>query len=188
MTSAAQLGQLNAIGVPQSRQKRPGDASISPQLGHVAATLTSPDGRGTPGVSGANHALFGDADEVNVLRLCWLGVPTTQYDMMIGLFRDVMGLPVDFAESTTTEMALPSGDRVQVFAPDHPYFEFYREHASGPVALFEVDDVHVARAELDRAGIEVLGEIERESRWDWLHFRAPDGNLYGLTSTRSTTP
>jgi hypothetical protein len=50
--------------------------------------------------------------------------------------------------------------------------------------LFEVDDVHVAHSELIAAGIEVIGSIERDSNWEWLHFRGPDGNLYDLASRR----
>lgn len=85
---------------------------------------------------------------MNVLRLCWLGIASHEYDPMVRLLRDVMGLHVEFEKVTTTELSLPSGDRVQVFAPGDPYFEFFREHASGPVALFEVDDVRVARARI----------------------------------------
>jgi glyoxalase/bleomycin resistance protein/dioxygenase superfamily protein len=50
------------------------------------------------------------------------------------------------------------------------------------VPLLEVDDVHEARAELVAAGVEVVGEIERDSAWEWLSFRGPDGNLYELGS------
>ncbi len=53
---------------------------------------------------------------MRVLRLCWLGIPTSEYQPMVELLRDVMGLAVEFAEPTTTELSLPSGDRVQVFA------------------------------------------------------------------------
>jgi catechol 2,3-dioxygenase-like lactoylglutathione lyase family enzyme len=103
---------------------------------------------------------------------------------MVRLFRDVMGLAVEFEEPTTTELSLPSGDRVQVFAPEDPYFEFFGEQTSGPVALFEVDDVDAAHAELAAAGIEIVGGTERDSNWEWLHFRAPDGRLYELASRR----
>jgi catechol 2,3-dioxygenase-like lactoylglutathione lyase family enzyme len=124
---------------------------------------------------------------MKVLRLCWLGIPAQEYDPMVGFLRDVMGLRVEFEEPRTAELSLPSGDRVQVFAPGDPYFDFFLEHAAGPVALFEVDDVHVARADLVEAGIEVIGEIEGDRKWEWLHVRAPDGNLYEFASRRSTT-
>jgi hypothetical protein len=101
---------------------------------------------------------------------------------MVGLLRDVMGLRVEFEERTTTELSLPSGDRIQVFAPGDRYFEFFSKHATGPVALFEVDDLRAAREALIAASIDVIGSIERDSQWEWLHFRGPDGNLYELAS------
>ena len=56
------------------------------------------------------------------------------------------------------------------------------------MALFEVADVHGARGELVAAGIEVVGSIERDREWEWLHFRAPDGNLDGLGQRRRDEP
>jgi catechol 2,3-dioxygenase-like lactoylglutathione lyase family enzyme len=106
---------------------------------------------------------------------------------MVRFLRDIMGLRVEFEQPTTTELSLSSGDRVQVFAPGDPYFAFFSEQASGPVALFEVDNVQVAHSELIAAGIEVIGSIERDSNWEWLHFRGPDGNLYDLASRRQKT-
>jgi hypothetical protein len=52
--------------------------------------------------------------------------------------------------------------------------------------LFVVDEIHAANAELVTAGIEIVGALERDSDWEWLHFRGPDGNLYELASRRST--
>jgi len=121
---------------------------------------------------------------MKTLRLCWLGVPAKDYEAMLRLLRDVMGLHVEFEEPTTTELSLPSGDRVQVFAPGDPYFEFFQEHSSGPVVLFEVDNVQEARADLIAAGIQVIGDIERDRNWEWLHFRGPDNSLYELASRR----
>jgi catechol 2,3-dioxygenase-like lactoylglutathione lyase family enzyme len=123
---------------------------------------------------------------MRVLRLCWLGIPAREYEPMIRLLRDVMGLRVEFEEPTTTELSLPSGDRVQVFAPGDAYFDFLGKHANGPVALFEVDEIHTAHGELAAAGVEIVGAIEQDSDWEWLHFRGPDGNLYELASRRST--
>jgi catechol 2,3-dioxygenase-like lactoylglutathione lyase family enzyme len=122
---------------------------------------------------------------MRVLRLCWLGIPSQEYEPMVRFLREVMGLRTEFEEATTTELSLPSGDRVQVFSPSDPYFRFFREHANGPVALFEVDHVPTAHADLVAAGIEIIGKIEHDSDWEWLHFRAPDGNLYELASRRT---
>jgi hypothetical protein len=54
---------------------------------------------------------------------------------------------------------------------------------TGPVVGFVVDDVVAGRAELIAAGIEILDEIHWSTRregYGWFHFRAPDGNVYGL--------
>jgi predicted enzyme related to lactoylglutathione lyase len=123
---------------------------------------------------------------MRVLRLCWLGIPTEEYDAMVRLLRDTMRLRVEFEEPTTTELSTAAGDRVQVFAPGDPYFEFFRRTSAGPVALFEVDDLDEARRELVAAGADVIGANERDSDWEWLHFRAPDGNLFALAARRQT--
>jgi catechol 2,3-dioxygenase-like lactoylglutathione lyase family enzyme len=123
---------------------------------------------------------------VKVIRLCWLGIAAEEYDPMVRFLRDVMELEVRFDEPTTTELSLPSGDRVQVFAPGDPTFELFAEQASGPVALFEVDDIHAAHRELVAGGIEIVGDVERDRNWEWLNFRAPDGNLYELASRISS--
>jgi catechol 2,3-dioxygenase-like lactoylglutathione lyase family enzyme len=119
---------------------------------------------------------------MNILRMCWLGVATPQHEAMLGMLRDVLGLRVEFEEPGTAELSLPSGDRVQLFAPEHPTYRLFRDNASGPVALFEVDDLESARAELDAAGIEVVGGPGRDTAWEWLNFRAPDGHLYELAA------
>jgi catechol 2,3-dioxygenase-like lactoylglutathione lyase family enzyme len=85
---------------------------------------------------------------------------------------------VELQEPGTTELSLADGDRVQVFGPGHAYFDLFEQ----PVALFEVEDVHAAHDELVAAGVEIVGGLERDNSWEWLHFRAPDGNLYDLAS------
>jgi catechol 2,3-dioxygenase-like lactoylglutathione lyase family enzyme len=124
---------------------------------------------------------------MDVLGLRWVGVRSAEYEPMVRLFRDVMGMRVEFSEQTTTELSLANGDRVQVFAPGDPYYEFFGEQAAGPVPLFEVSDLDAARAELAAAGVSVIGEIGRDKTWEWLHFRAPDGNLYELACRRVAT-
>jgi predicted enzyme related to lactoylglutathione lyase len=119
---------------------------------------------------------------MRVLRLCWLGVRTSEHEPMVRFLRDVMGLRVELEQPTTTELSLPSDDRVQVFGAGDRYFDLHGEHASGPVALFEVDDVRAAQSELESAGIEVVVGLERDESSEWLHFRAPDGNLYALAA------
>jgi catechol 2,3-dioxygenase-like lactoylglutathione lyase family enzyme len=122
---------------------------------------------------------------MKVLNVRWVGIRTDRYSEMVGFLRDVLGLKVNFEEPTTIELETTEGDEIQVMASGDPYYEFFREHAKGPVPLFEVDDVHAARRELEAAGVELIGTTERDSSWEWIHVRAPDGNLYELASRLS---
>lgn len=123
---------------------------------------------------------------MEVLSIRWIGVATERYDEMRELLEGVLGLDVSFDDPTTVELTTRGGDEVQLMAPGDPYFDLFTEHARGPVPLFEVDDVHAARAELEAAGVELVGGVEHDSRWEWLHFLAPDGNLYELASRLAT--
>jgi hypothetical protein len=117
-----------------------------------------------------------------VRNVRWVGVATEQFTAMIDLLESTMGLQKKFEEPTTVEFTTIDGDAIQVMAPGDRYFDFFKEHAAGPVPLFEVDDVHQARRELASAGVELIGELGQDSVWEWIHFRAPDGNLYELAS------
>ena len=133
-------------------------------------------------VRGLKACRLGQGVDVEVRNIRWIGVPTENYDAMRELLERVMGLRVNFDEPTTVELETTEGDEIQLMALGDPYFDFFLDHARGPVPLFEVDDVHAARAELEAAGIAIIGDLGRDSRWEWIHFRAPDGNLYELAS------
>jgi len=119
---------------------------------------------------------------MRVRRVRWIGIGTDRYAEMVAFLRDVMRLRVAFADATTTELETTDGDAVQVMGPGDPYHAFFGTHARGPVPLFEVDDVREARAELERAGIPIVGPIEHDRSWEWIHVLAPDGNLYEFAS------
>jgi catechol 2,3-dioxygenase-like lactoylglutathione lyase family enzyme len=76
-------------------------------------------------------------------------------------------------------LKLPDGSKVEVFGPASP---INRHFTTGPVAGFLVDDIHAATTELRSADVEVLYESGVEDSGNaWVHFRAPDGNLYEFT-------
>ncbi len=117
---------------------------------------------------------------MKVRNIRWLGVPTGNYVAMVGFLRDVMRLRCIFQESTTAEFATSEGDQIQVMAPGDPYYAFFVEHAVGPVPLFEVDDVHQARADSSRPG---------SSSWDRPDVTASgSGSTSGLRTATSTRP
>ena len=115
---------------------------------------------------------------MNVKGIVWLGTRTSNFDGMLHLYRDVMGLPVTHEEPGFVVMELPNGDLVEIFGDDSPDNTFFTH----PVAGFLVDDIAAARAEMESQGIEFIGPIEgEEGGYAWTHFRAPDGFIYELT-------
>jgi catechol 2,3-dioxygenase-like lactoylglutathione lyase family enzyme len=96
---------------------------------------------------------------------------------MADLFERVLGLRPTHAGDGQWAFEVPDGSIAEVFGPS------WNEHlTTGPVAEFEVDDVAAGTAELRAAGVEIVFGPERseEAGLAWVHFRAPDGNLYGL--------
>jgi len=66
--------------------------------------------------------------------------------------------------------------------------EAYEEHH---VVEFLIDDVAAATNELRAAGVPIVsGPVYWEGEDDvaWVHFRAPDGNIYGITQGRDLEP
>lgn len=115
---------------------------------------------------------------MNVKGIVWLGTRTSKFDAMLNLYRDVMGMPVTHQEPGFIVLDLPNGDKVELFGDASSYNQDFTH----PVAGFLVDDIESARAEMEAAGIEFLGPIERvEDGYAWSHFRAPDGFIYELT-------
>ncbi|HUE99477.1 MAG TPA: VOC family protein [Anaerolineales bacterium] len=107
-----------------------------------------------------------------------VGVRTSNFDAMVNLYRDVMGLEISHQEPGFVVMDLPNSDRLEVFGADSPYNTFF----TNPVAGFLVDDIHAARAEMEAHGIEFIGPIETvEDGHAWSHFRTPDGFIYEPT-------
>ena len=119
---------------------------------------------------------------MEVKGIIWLGVRTSNFNAMVNLYRDVMGLEVSHQEPGFVVMDLPNGDRIEVFGADSPYNTFF----TNPVAGFLVDDIRAARVEMESHGIEFIGPIETADDGNaWSHFRAPDGFIYELTYSPS---
>ena len=99
---------------------------------------------------------------MRVKRIGWAGTRTSEYPAMVAFLQ-----------------SLPEGGTFEVFGPadqDHEHF------STGPVVGFVVDDLTGAVRELEAAGVELLGGQMDERGGGWRHFRAPDGNVYELTS------
>ena len=117
---------------------------------------------------------------VKVTGLVWVGTRTAKHREMVAFLKDVLGLRPFIDEDGFAVFRLENGDTVEVFGDDdadHAHF------TTGPVTGFRVADVAAAQAEMEAAGIEFFGRPESSTDGHtWSHFRAPDGNVYEITS------
>lgn len=126
---------------------------------------------------------------MEILGLVWLGSRTGNYEPMRNFVADVLGLDVSMEQKDAVVFGLPNGDAFEVFKPS----DEEHSHFSHPVTGFLVADVDEARHEMERKGVEFIGEVHRGVPGDnwgsaWTHFRAPDGNLYCLVSRPERHP
>ncbi len=113
---------------------------------------------------------------MRITGLGWCGTRTAHEEELARFYADVLDLPLVHEESGLRVYGLPDGRHVEVFGPGYPG----REHFdTGPVVGFAVEDLPSAVAELQAAGIELLGEPGPT----WQHFRGPDGNVYELVAS-----
>jgi len=116
---------------------------------------------------------------VKIIKLAWVGTRTKNFQSTVDFFRKVLGLRSELDLPGFRVLKLPDGSKVEVFGPDS---DVNRHFTTGPVAGFLVDDVEAAATELRSNGIEILLLTEQdESGNAWVHFRAPDGNIYEFT-------
>jgi catechol 2,3-dioxygenase-like lactoylglutathione lyase family enzyme len=114
---------------------------------------------------------------MNVIGIVWLGTRTARFAEMTTFAQDVLGLEAKLREDGFAMFRLPRGDLFEVFGPEHRG----GGHPEGVAGGFLVDNVETAVAELRAAGVEVT-HVESAEPYHWAYFRAPDGNLYELTS------
>ena len=119
---------------------------------------------------------------MRVHGVVWVGVRTDRFRETMDFFRDVLGVPMTEAAPDFGWSKMPNTSQFEIFGPsdtDHTYY------TTGPVAEFLVDDVPSAIDELRAAGVEILGTPVIQGIEGWVHFRGPDGNVYGLTANAS---
>jgi catechol 2,3-dioxygenase-like lactoylglutathione lyase family enzyme len=114
---------------------------------------------------------------VQVRGIVWLGTRTERFDEMTAFAESVLGMTPKLRDAGMAMYQLPSGDLFEVFDPDNPG----GGHRDGVAGGFLVDELDEAVAELRAAGVDVT-QVESAGPYRWAYFRAPDGNLYELTS------
>lgn len=121
---------------------------------------------------------------MKVHGLAWVGSSSPTLEAMTTFLRDGLGLDLQQEQEHARVFGFPDGSAFELFKEsdaDHSFFEH-------PVAGILVDDVAEVRAHLAGQGIEFIGEIHEGNAdsWSprWTHFRAPDGYLYVLVTSR----
>ena len=110
---------------------------------------------------------------MEVSGIGWLGIRTDKAEELVHFFRDVLSVPVAHSEPAFWAFDLADGGQIEVFGEEFPG----KAHLdTGPVVRFLVDDLAASTSELERRGVELLGEPGPS----WQHFRGPDGNVYEL--------
>jgi catechol 2,3-dioxygenase-like lactoylglutathione lyase family enzyme len=110
--------------------------------------------------------------------IAWAGTRTDRWSETVEMFERHLGMRRRDDHPGIAVFTLENGDTIEVFTTDEPEHGHF---TTGPVVGFAVDDIDAARAELDAAGIEVLGPVQRGGGLAWLHFRGADGNVWELT-------
>jgi catechol 2,3-dioxygenase-like lactoylglutathione lyase family enzyme len=114
--------------------------------------------------------------------IVWLGVRTSKFDELLDFYQNKMGLPVVHEEEGFRALDLPNGDRLEIFSEEYRADDGndYKHFGNAPVVGFLVDDVEVAKTEMESEGIEFFGPIGVGGSSKWAHFKGVDGNTYEL--------
>jgi catechol 2,3-dioxygenase-like lactoylglutathione lyase family enzyme len=127
---------------------------------------------------------------VRVIRIGYVGVRTDDVNAMTSFFRDVIGLEAAGEGETVTFQRLPTHRRdfVEVYAREHRDVRLIPDDADIVIA-FVVDDIRQAMAEVQAAGLEIVGEPvwAAEAFGDatlgefaWFFVRTPDGRIFAI--------
>lgn len=110
----------------------------------------------------------------------FVGLQTDRFDEMVVLFGDLMGLERFHTAKGAAWFRLGDAE-LHVYAGDEPDHQCF---TTGPVVGLIVDDVDATRTRMERAGIEFIGETQRDGGSSWNHFRAPDGTILEIIDRR----
>lgn len=112
-----------------------------------------------------------------IRSLRFLGVRTAAFAETVALYRDVLGLEPSLDRPGAAWFHATDGASIHVYAADDADHDFF---GTGPVVGLEVDDFDAARAAMTTAGVEFIGEPQRDGGVAWNHYRGPDGNVYEI--------
>lgn len=114
---------------------------------------------------------------MRVKSLGWMGVRTDRFLETVSFYRDLLGLEMLKDEADAAWFRLEDGTEVHVYGPDDSDHNFFE---AGPVVGLNVDDFDETRSRMITAGIQFVGNVQRDGLRAWNHFLGPDGNVYEI--------
>jgi catechol 2,3-dioxygenase-like lactoylglutathione lyase family enzyme len=114
---------------------------------------------------------------VKVTGIVWMGIRSAAYPELRHLLGFTLGLETVHEARGVSWFSLPDGGEIQIYDDtdvDHGFF------GPGPVIGFEVDAFDEAIAELEAAGVRLIGDGDSSGERRWQHFAGPDGNVYEI--------
>jgi len=116
---------------------------------------------------------------MRIESIVFAGTATDRRAEMTAFVSQVLGLaPLEVPDVEADLFGLPDGSQFAVASPD----------GMGPTTRtlgFLVSDLDQALSELRATGVRADAEITENSMWRYVHFTAPDGQLYELVERRS---
>ena len=111
--------------------------------------------------------------------ISWAGLNSGEFAQTVDFFRERVGLELSYRddESEVAHFRLTSGDMFEVFGPEHPDEVAPEQQLA---IAFEVDDLEVARAHMEKRGVSFLTPIERFKDHAWCYFEGPGGVVFEI--------
>ena len=116
---------------------------------------------------------------MRVFGYSWAGVRTADLNSAARFFTDVLGLRLIHEGKGLVQFELPSGQLFEVFSSESRYYQLH----TCPVVGFQVENVRVAKEELESKGTDFVTDVFGDDREAWVYFRGPDGYLYEIWQT-----
>jgi hypothetical protein len=111
-------------------------------------------------------------------------VDEASFDSMRTLTIETLGLSPMMEFPGVAVFAMPNGSIFELYEQGSEMVPPYGYNEGGIAFGFRVDDIEAASEQLEAAGAEILGDIQRADMggtpYAYRHFRGTDGNVYGL--------
>jgi catechol 2,3-dioxygenase-like lactoylglutathione lyase family enzyme len=106
----------------------------------------------------------------------WIGVVCADFEAQRRFYRDVLALREVAQGENWIQFEMGSGVTFEILAQSgDPEYDQPRYQVG-----FIVDDIHAAREELLRRGVEPVTDIKGNDSY-WAYFRDPEGNVFEIT-------